>query len=150
MSASKILACLTAGALALFTLPGCGSNAPVAIPQTGASLEGAVKLGDKTLHFGIVNVEGSGGTSAQGPINQDGTYKVDNVPVGDVKIAVITDPGMARAAQMSGGMMKGLDKGASKVNVEYVDVPKKFHKTETSGLTHKTEKGPNKHDIVIK
>lgn len=132
-------------------LAACGSNAPVALPSTGASMEGAVKYNDKTLHFGIVIVDG-GTTSAQGQIEMDGTYKVENVPVGPVKLAVVTNPGMARGAQMAGATNQGPDaKGPGKLGKvpDYVDVPTKYHTAATSGLTYTVEKGVNKYDIVI-
>jgi len=114
-------------------------------------MEGAVKYGDKTLHFGIVIVDG-GTTSAQGQISTDGTYKVDNVPVGAVKLAVVTNPGMAKSAQMAGATNQGPDaKGPGKLGKvpDYVDVPTKFHNSATSGLTYTVVSGVNKHDIVL-
>lgn len=135
----------------LLGLTSCSSNAPVALPNTGASLEGAVKYGDKILAFGIVIVEGAG-SSAQGQINQDGTYRVENVPVGAAKLAVVTNPGMARGAQMAGGRNVGpgdKGKGALGKVPDYVDVPTKYHSTATSGLAYTIQQGVNQHDIVI-
>lgn len=130
-------------------LTSCGSNAPVALPDTGASMEGVVTYDGKTLYYGQVNVVGAA-DSAQGAITRDGTYKVERAPLGPVKISVITDPGMAQADRMSGGMYKGPDaKGAGKAKVEYVDVPKKYQNFETSGLTFTVERGTNKIDIAI-
>ncbi len=129
----------------------CGSNAPVALPSTGASMEGTVQYNGKTLHFGIVVVEG-GGVSAQGQISEEGTYKVENAPVGPVKIGVVTNEGMAMASRMQAGSNQGPGaKGAGKLGKapEFVDVPKKYHEAATSGLTYTVEKGVNKHDIVI-
>lgn len=129
----------------------CASNAPVALPSTGASMEGTVQYNGKTLYYGIVTVEGSG-TSAQGQIREDGTYKVENAPVGAVKIGVVTNEGMAMAARMQAGANTGPGaKGQGKLGkvAEYVDVPKKYHDASTSGLTFTVEKGVNKHDIVI-
>ena len=132
-------------------LTSCGSNAPVALPETGATLEGEVSYQGKTLHFGLVHVEGAGGGSAQGNIAMDGTYKVQNVPVGPVKIAVVTNPGMARAAQMAGGANQGPDSKGGKLGKvpDYVEVPKKYHDTSTSNLSYTVEKGTNKYDIVL-
>jgi hypothetical protein len=129
----------------------CGSNAPVELPRTGSSMEGEVQYDGKTLGFGIVIVEGAG-TSVQGNISQDGTYKVDNVPVGPVKLAVVTNPGMARAAQMAAGSNQGPGaKGKGKLGKvpENVDVPVKYHTTNSSNMSYTIEKGTNKYDIVI-
>lgn len=142
---TAVLAVLAVG------LTSCGSNAPVALPSTGASMEGEVKYGDKTLHFGIVIVEGAGG-SAQGQIEMDGTYKVENAPVGPVKLAVVTNAGMARGAQMAAGTNQGPGaKGQGKLGKvpDYVDVPTKFHSTATSNLSYTVVSGTNKHTIEI-
>jgi hypothetical protein len=129
----------------------CGGNAPVALPETGASMEGTVQYEGKTLGFGIVVVEGAG-SSVQGNISRDGTYSVQNAPVGPVKLAVVTNPGMARGAQMAAGANQGPGaKGKGKLGkvAEYVDVPVKYHTTNTSNLSYTVEKGTNKYDIVI-
>jgi hypothetical protein len=137
-------------AVAAGLVGGCGGpNVAERLPSTGASMTGEVQYDGKTLHYGQVNVVGAG-SSASGTIGRDGTYTVDNVPVGEVKISVITDPGMARADEMAGGMYKGTDaKGAGKVKKEYIDVPGKYRNHEGSGLTHTVVAGVNKHNIII-
>lgn len=51
-------------------------------------MSGRVAHNGKALVGGSVTLVGEGGTRVTGRINPDGTYKIDEVPVGLVKIAV--------------------------------------------------------------
>jgi hypothetical protein len=114
----------------------CTSMRYKPLPETGASLEGTVKYGKETVPAANIIVAGKDG-AATGAIGQGGRYKVDNVPVGEVTIAVNT--AAARATAMAGGM-KGM---------KVIDVPGKYRDPTRSGIKTTVAKGPNTFDIVI-
>jgi hypothetical protein len=118
--------------------------------ETGATLEGTIKYGKEDVSFALVIVVGEG-ASATGKVGEDGRYKVQNAPLGEVKVAVNTDAGKGdfMTYSMSKSYQGPESKGAKKVNLSYLEVPKKYHDPETSGLTTKIEKGSNTFDIVI-
>ena len=119
------------------------------IPETGATLEGRVTYGDQPVPMAFVIVAQTGGGSSTATADDDGNYKVENVPVGDVLIAVNTD---ATKGMMGGRAMAGTDpkaKGKKTVTPKLVEVPKKYHSPDTSGLTTKTQTGANQYDIKL-
>jgi hypothetical protein len=73
----------------LVGLMGCsGGN-----PRTDASLKGMVRYKNKPVTGGTIRLFGqasSGSTFAEGPINGDGTFRVQNAPLGPVKVVVDT------------------------------------------------------------
>jgi hypothetical protein len=120
------------------------------LPETGATLEGTITFGSEPVPMAMVIVRGSGG-GATGHVGDDGRYKVENVPLGEVKLAVNTDA--ARGEFMSQSMAasyKGPEsKGKTKGGPKFVEVPKKYHDPETSGIKTTINKGQNTFDIVI-
>lgn len=146
----------SAGAAAVFAcalaLTACGQR-DIVIPTTGNSLTGIVKYGNEQLQFAMVLVSG-GLSQTQGMIREDGTYFVDNCPEGDVLVAVNSDAGrgMFMSKSMAAGAYAGPDaKGAGKkkVDVKFIEVPKKYFDPTTSGLKTTIAKGENKFDIII-
>src|SRR5213080_559664 len=61
----------------------------VKLPETGATLEGTVSYRGEKLEFALIIVQTANG-SATGKIGEDGRYKVENVPLGEVMIGVNT------------------------------------------------------------
>src|SRR5688572_23145121 len=59
------------------------------LPETGATLEGTVTLSGETVPMAFIVVVGEKG-QATGQI-EEGRYKVENVPLGEVKIGVNTE-----------------------------------------------------------
>ena len=128
----------------------CGSNRPVALPETGATLEGTITYGGEPVQFAEVSVKSATG-SASGRV-RDGRYKIENVPLGEVMVGVNTDAatGDFRSASMAAGAYTGPQaKGKKKVDVKFVSVPAKYIKPDDSGLTTTVKKGVNSYDIVI-
>ena len=133
---------------ACLCIQGCGPR-EYRLPETGVTLEGTVMLGDKPVPAAVIIVAGDQG-GATGKIGADGRYKVENAPLGAVKIAVNTE---AAKGQMMGEMMarsvpgsKGEDSPAAPA---FLDVPKQFWDPETSGITITLQKGVNAHNIVL-
>ncbi len=121
------------------------------LPETGATLEGTVTYGKDQLMLAMVIVAGANG-SATGYVDEaTGKYRIENAPVGEVKVAVNTEAakGMLMGKMMS-GYYNGPEAKAKKVSPpRTIDVPAKYAKPETSGLTTTVNRGENTYDIVI-
>ena len=131
----------------------CSKNGPeVPMESTGASLEGTVYYGESPVANAmiILATQGPGAKSMSGMADDDGHFKLDNAPVGQVLIGVNTD---ASKGMMMGKAMAGtnpLEKKGAKASVQKVtDVPKKFHDPINSGLKTDVNRGSNKFDIKI-
>lgn len=122
------------------------------LPETGATLEGTVTYGGEPVHFAMIQVQGSN-ASATGKVGEDGRYRIENVPVGEVRIGVNTAAaqGDYQSKAMAAGAYKGPDgKGKGQVTgVKFVQLPRKFFSPDTSGLKTTVGKGPNTYDIQI-
>jgi len=134
-----------AAAVASLCPTGCSPTASmVRRPETGATLEGTVSYGDQKVMVGLVIVQNDKG-SAQGFIDDEGRYKLDNVPIGEVNIGVNTDAGkgqlMSRAMSQSKGKARGLPK--------VVELPARFQNPGQSGIKATVNKGANEFNIVI-
>jgi hypothetical protein len=122
------------------------------LPTTGATLEGTVTRGSDKLTAALIIVAGTG-SSATGEIDEaTGRYRVDNVPLGEVKIGVNTE---AAKGQLMGKMMSGYYKGPEAKSrglvgpPKIIEVPKKYFDPGTSGLQTTISSGANTFDIVI-
>ena len=122
------------------------------LPETGATLEGTIKYGDEQLQFAMILVRTAGG-SATGRIGEDGRYRVENVPLGEVMIGVNTAAatGEFQSKMMGAGVYKGPEaKGKGRVvGVKFIPIPEKYYNPETSNLKTTISKGTNTFDIVI-
>jgi hypothetical protein len=114
------------------------------LPETGATLEGSLTYGGNKVPAALVIVQGKDG-SANGFVDEDGRFKIENVPLGEVNIAVNTEAGKG---QMQSKIM-AQSQGKPKAMPKMVDVPKKYFEPETSGLKTNVNKGPNTYDIAI-
>jgi len=141
------------GAVSAFGIA-CASNAPVSLPESGATLEGTIAMNGEPVQFAMVIVQDASGVgSATGKVGQDGKYRVENVPLGEVLIGVNTDAatGDFQSAAMSAGAYKGPEaKGKGKVELKFVKVPAKFFDPKTSGQKTTVVKGVNNFPIVLK
>jgi len=113
-------------------------------PETGATLEGNVTYGKEKIAVALIIAQGDSGSS-QGFVDDSGHYKLTNVPVGEVHLAVNTDAGkgqmMSRVMAQSQGKAKALPK--------VVEVPAKYFDPIKSGIKTTVNKGENTFDIVI-
>ncbi len=135
------LALLAAAGLGLW-LPGCNGRYHK-LPETGATLEGTVSYGKDKLEAAMIIVQGeSGGATA---FIENGRYKAENVPLGQVTLAVNTDA--AKGALMGQAMAHSQGKAPAPPKV--IDVPAKYADPKTSGITTTVNKGENTFDIVV-
>jgi hypothetical protein len=124
-------------------LAGC-SRYEYRLPETGATLEGTVTYGSETVQMAQINVM-SDKSQAIGQI-ENGRYKVENVPLGQVKIGVNTE---AMRSNMIGQQMaraKGVSTGPA---LKFISVPAKYAEPDTSGITTTIKRGKNTFDIVL-
>ena len=122
------------------------------LPDTGATLEGTVKYGDEPVQFAMILVK-TADKSMTGKIGEDGRYKVENVPLGEVQVGVNTSAaqGEFQSKMMAGGAYKGPEAaGKGRVTgLKFVQVPEKYFDPETSGIKTTVTSGVNTFDIVI-
>jgi hypothetical protein len=122
-----------------------GCRREVRYPETGATLEGTVKYGTEKVLVALVIAQGKDWSSS-GFIGDDGRYKLDNVPLGEVNLAVNTDAGKG---QMMGKLMARSQTKSKDPIPKMINVPAKYANPSTSGITTTINKGPNTFDIVI-
>jgi hypothetical protein len=136
--------------LALLALSGCRPY-EVRLPETGASLAGSVRYGDAKVPMAEIMVLGEKG-QALGQIDDDGRYRVENVPLGEVKIGVNTEAvrGQMISLQMAQAYKGPGSKGSGRApRPPFVSLPAKYFDPDTSGVTTTIKKGKNELDIVI-
>ena len=133
------LAILVVGCL----LAGC-SRYEYRLPDTGATLEGTVTYGGETLQMAQIMVLGEK-SQAIGEI-QNGRYKVESVPVGEVKIGVNTEAVRSAMIGQQMARAKGVDTGPA---LKFISVPAKFAEPDTSGISTTIKRGPNSFDIIL-
>jgi hypothetical protein len=137
-------------ALGLIVLCAAGcSQYESRLPETGAVLEGTVSLGSEPVPLAMVIVVGEKG-SAIGQV-EGGQYKVENVPLGEVKVGVNTEAvkGQLISQQMAQGY-KGPGKGGSRPPPpKLVEVPSKYWEAEKSDIKTTVKRGNNTYNIEL-
>jgi hypothetical protein len=130
-------------ALLLVLIAACGS-------RSKATVTGTVKYKGEPVPSGQVIFYGAGDQSAIAMINDDGSYKATNVPLGPVKVALVTPPstaGMEKAAKV---MKTRFGKGnAYPESVKAVSLPKRFSDPAKSGLGLTVTQGTQPYNINI-
>ncbi|RLS27092.1 MAG: hypothetical protein DWH70_01305 [Planctomycetota bacterium] len=137
--------------LSILVAVGCGQVA-YEIPDTGATLEGAITLNGTPIPLALIIVRSQTAT-ADFVVREEGKYKVPSVPLGLVKIGVDTEAmrgevisrGMASAYKGPDGKVK--EDQAKKL--KFVPVPARYADPETSGLEFEIKKGSNTFDIIL-
>jgi hypothetical protein len=125
-------------------LAGCIGRSEVRYPETGATLEGTVHYGKEKVGVAMVVAQNSTG-SATAFVDDDGRYRLKNVPLGEVNIGVNTEAGKGQAFGKFMAAAQGKAKGAPRV----VDVPIRFADPDKSGIKTTISKGENTYDIVV-
>lgn len=135
-----------------FTLSGCSGGK--------AKVKGTVFFNKKPLPGGQITFHGSK-TTVMADIEPDGSYLIQNAPLGDVTITVKTMPFtemMKRGGRLAPpkeiGQTKppegsGLDSGAKTPQGKYVRIPEKYAEPGKSGLKFTVKKGENEHDVEL-
>jgi len=132
------------GVAGLFVgLVGCDSGKGTR-PQTGAKMDGTVMYGDQKVMVALVIATGANGSS-QAFIDDDGMYHMENVPLGEVNIAVNTDAG--KGNQIS--KIMAASRGKPKAMPRVLDVPNKYFDPTKSGIKTTVNAGDNTFNIVL-
>ena len=87
----------------------------------------------------------NGTNSAQAFVDDDGRFKLTNVPLGEVGIGVNTKAGKGQAIGKLMAQTQGKAKGPPRI----IDVPDKYADPVKSGIKTTIEKGENEFDVVI-
>jgi hypothetical protein len=125
-------------------LAGCSRYSEVRYAETGATLEGTVKYGKDKLEVAMVSAQNASG-SAQAFVDENGRFKMVNVPLGQVSLGVDTEAGKGQA--MGRIMAAAQSKGAKAPRI--IEVPKTFADPNKSGISTTISVGENTFDIVI-
>ena len=123
---------------------GCVGRSEVRYPETGATLEGTVTYGKDKVEAALV-IAKNGTGQATGFIDDDGRYRLTNVPLGEVNLGVDTNAGKGQAMGKFMAAAQGKAKGAPRV----LDVPMRYADPDKSGIKTTISKGENSYDIVI-
>ena len=127
--------CLISAALCI---QGCG--------QKMGGVKGTVSIGDKTLAMGTVTFISSGEDKKpyQTAIKEDGTFSISGVPVGEVKVVVVsTDPAKKPKSDRTKDT-KGADdegRGGGKGDAKWIEVPKIYGDLKTTPLVFTIKDG---------
>jgi hypothetical protein len=137
--------------LSVFFVAGCGQVAHE-IPDTGATLEGAITLNGKPIPLALIIVRSENATS-DFVVREEGKYKVPSVPLGLVKIGVDTEAMRGEVISRSmANAYKGPDGKIKEEQVKkfkFIPVPIKYADPDTSGLEFEIKKGSNTFDIIL-
>jgi hypothetical protein len=129
---------------------GCGPNY-----KARATVKGKVTLGDKNLTTGTVMFYGKDNLTGSAAIGTDGTYVMNDAPLGDVKVTV----SVSHLPPMGLKHLKDAPKGpvmpgetaptAGKMPSHVVPIPEKYSKVDTSGLTYEVKRGEHEFNIPL-
>ena len=140
--------------LVLFILVGCGSG-------TGA-VKGRVTFRGKPVVSGSVVLMGAGNKLVSSPLNAEGRYAMNGVPLGTVQVAIVSpnpDP-----PPLPDSLIQLEIKRLEKMNVKapptsaapktncgkWFPLPKQYALADTSGITTTIHTGDNTFDIELK
>jgi hypothetical protein len=128
-------------ALALLTLAavGCGRG----------DVAGKVTYQGKPLVFGTVQFEASDKTIKQANIEQDGSYSIPGVPIGEAKVAVSSDNPQGGAFQPLA--REGMPPPPPPPKVDgWFAIPPEYQDLSKPKLTYTVKRGQNTYDIDLK
>lgn len=133
--------------LVVVVLIGCGSNS--------GSVTGKVTYKDKPLPGGTVTFVTADKKVSTAVIGSDGTYTINKVTAGPVKIAVypLAPPQpMMEGTKMNPGAMGAPAPEAppAATDSKSVKLPQQYQDPEKSGLTYTVKSGKQEHNIELK
>lgn len=135
--------------LALSCLPGCGKS------NQKATVKGKVVFNNQPLTAGTVAFVDASGRSGSSRIESNGTYTVNDAPVGVVTVTVFTPPPSQIAANQGMAAHKGMPKEflppgqEENKAVRVVPAPEKYQKVETSTLKYTVQPGSQEYNIDL-
>jgi hypothetical protein len=134
-----------------------GSVALVGCGQSTGTIKGKVTLNGAAVKGGTVSFTGANKVARASEISEDGSYIIEKMPTGEVKITVETESLAQRMNAMTPRYsappeMKEYKTGPDPEDAKrrYVKIDPKYASAETSGLTYTVKSGSQTHDIEIK
>jgi hypothetical protein len=138
-SRSRLIASAALLTTVLFSLASCHG-------ASEGTVTGLVMLDDEPLAFATVYFICGDGQPRACKVKLDGSYRLEKVPLGTVKIKVVTyppvPPGLAKAEGPNAPKEQEKARPAVKILPKYSD-------ENTSGLTYEVKQGQHKHDILL-
>lgn len=131
----------------ILVLGGCGGSSSQ-VPKTGASVSGKVTFNKIPLNVGQITMHGkdSGGKDFVhgADIQEDGSYKIENAPLGDVKISIFVPT-------PSGSKTNPIPPipGEKVTPVSKVNLPSHYNNPATSKISFKVQRGEQNFDINL-
>jgi hypothetical protein len=140
---------LSAGVLCLcaWMIVGCGGARPLGTVTGTVTYKGAPVPAAKVLFYG------AGDQVANAVTDEDGSYVADKVPLGLVKVAVVSSPagpGLQQAAKNSPGKRRFGKGNLFPEAVNVVSVPKKYGDPAQSGFSLTVTEGSQAFSIDLK
>jgi hypothetical protein len=136
---------------AILLTAGCGGKGAVS---------GKVLYQGKPVPAGTVSFILEGGGVMSSPIEEDGSYAIQNVPPGQLKITVETESARPPSGQGERGgkgapdfMMKFIKEKDPKVaerGKRYMRIPEQYSDPGHSNLAYEVKSGKQEHDIDLK
>jgi hypothetical protein len=108
---------------------GCGPKRAVRADRSVVS--GTVTFQGKPVSGGVITFTSSSGDTAGGMLREDGTYYIEDAPMGDTKVSIDTE---SIRPELGG---------------RYVKLPAKYVQASTTDLSHKVEGGENTADFKL-
>ncbi len=134
--------------LLLLTVIGCGGN-----PM--GNIKGTVTFNGKPLKGGRVTfLSTKPNTGKTVEIGEDGSYKVEKIPVGPVKILVETDY-LKKSSAYAGKNAAPADSKVQNTKTgedtmsRYTEIPREYSNPEASDLAYTVKKGDQEHTIAL-
>jgi hypothetical protein len=123
---------------------GCG--------QGKGTVSGKVTYQGKAVPSGFVTFIPEQGGALHSDIQSDGSYRLNNVPVGQVKISVEPKKSAQDTLQSSAMPRNPKDFGKAKAAMteNSTQIPSRYTDPEKSQLTYTVTKGSQQHDIDLK
>ena len=126
---------------------GCGDNPQI----TGASVEGVVKYRGSVLTGGTIRLVSvsDDNKSTTGLINPDGSYVVENAPLGEVKVVVDTE--LAKIDMVALHKLGGSDVDPTKLGppMKYMKIDEQLSNPDKTPLRLTLRKGHQELDVNI-
>jgi hypothetical protein len=116
------------------------------------SISGKVLYKDKPLTGGFITFIVANGPSLSAKIQSNGEYRIDNVPVGEVKITIQPETATGADFIEKGGprLPKTPDEMKQMMMPKaQVKFPKKYSDPQQTDLTYTVKEGSQEHDIVL-
>ena len=107
--------------------------------KTGGDVTGTVEFAGKPVNYGAITIVGEDRHAAISEI-KNGAYLLKQPPFGPCKIMILTAPPPPP---------DGVDFAKYKPPPDYIDVPMRYGRVETSGLTLAVTEQPQTHNIKL-